>query len=294
MSTVATFLVLMVPATFFIGLYDVLAKRLLQKSVPETVLLAVVLTGTGILLSLVTFLLGGIPEILPAFWPAFLGTVILNVLLQQAWFRAFKLEDASLVAPLRLITPPLVLVTGFFLLDEVVTIGGILGVLTTILGLGMLLQSQAIFEKIAFRTFIVRPGVLLGLGGSLLAAISFPLDKQAVVNSSALFFSASAFLAIGAISIVWALVNTGRGSTLHLRAHARDIGVLILVASTGTWLASASLHYAFAAYAASTKRLAALWAIVLSGAFLKERNILWKLLATLTMIGGVVTTVVSG
>lgn len=296
MQQVLPFLLLMVPSTFFLGLYDVLIRKILRQGVNEGILLGTVLVCSGITLGIISALVG-LPEIKPGFWIAFVLTAALNTFSQLVWYKAFKREDASLISPLRLLTPPLVLLSGFFVLNETPTFWGAVGVLITVVGLWFLLQSEAVFKQISFGMVIRKPGVLFGLAGAVGFAISFPFDKAAILNSSALFFSAFAYLVIGLanLAIVFVMNDTGPANLIKgLMPVKKELPFFILFHTLGGFLAFQALNYALAAYAASVKRLWSLWAVILSGKILEEQNIFKKTIASLLMLGGIALTVFLG
>ena len=101
------------------------------------------------------------------------------------YYKAFSKEDASIVSPIRLLTPPIVLITGFFVLGEKASFWGIIGVLTTIVGLWFLISPEG--KKISLANVFERKGILLGILGAVLYGIAFPFDKKAIITSSALF-----------------------------------------------------------------------------------------------------------
>src|SRR3989344_5783245 len=106
-----TFLILMFFGTFAIGFSDVLRRKYLLTGIPENVFLTLSLLGTASILCVVIFITG-IPDIEKGFLTAFVSTVFLNLISQYLIIKAFKLSEVSLIAPLRLIIPPLVIASG--------------------------------------------------------------------------------------------------------------------------------------------------------------------------------------
>lgn len=296
MSTTLVFLVLMIPGTFFLGLNDVLVRKVLSGGkVNSRLLAAYSFFSVGILLSLF-LLFTGLPELKTGFWTAIIITAFLNIFAQWAWYTAFKKEEASLISPLRLITPPLVIITGFLTLNEKTTIPGALGILLTVFGLWILLQSEAAFKETRLRDVIKRPGVLLGIWGAVSFAISFPFDKKAVVASSGLLTAVIAFLAVGLGNafIVYLRKFKEEKPSLDFKNNWRILALVPVVHSIAAFLTFQALNYSLAAYAASLKRLWSFWAVLLSGQFLREKNIGRKLLATAIMLFGIAVTVFLG
>lgn len=286
----------MLPATFLLGAHDIATKKLLAGTVKEQFLLGVVWSAVG-LLSVVALFFSGVPEIKSTFWGAFIGTALLNILGQLSWYRAFKHEPVSVIAPLRLLIPILVIGTGFVFLREAPSWFGVLGIVVTIVGLWLLLGIRAGELKNSLAKTITSPGIRWGFVGALSFAVSFPLDKAATVASSAPFFVSFLALTVGVISI--GLARFVGGVTLLeqwkvLSARRTLLLADVLFFFAGQLLSVHSLNFAFAAYASSVKRLQSLWSVLFSGAFLKEGETGKKLLATAVMLAGVAITVFFG
>lgn len=295
MSSTVLFLILMIPGTFFLGLNDVLVRKVLRRGrVSEQLFAGYDILSTGILLSLI-LAFTGLPAIKPGFWTAAAITVTLNIFAQWAWYAAFKREEASLISPFRLLTPPLVIITGYLTLREQPNLAGALGILVTLAGLFLLLESEASFNKMKFSGLIKRSGVLLAIWGAVSFAISFPFDKRAVVASSGLLTAAVSFLAVGLANLVIVYFrNFGRKPVLDFKTNWRVLAVIPFIHSAAAFLTFQALNYSLAAYASSLKRLWSFWAVLLSGKLLQEHNIGKKLIATAIMLAGVAVTVLWG
>ncbi len=295
-SDLAIFLVLMIPATAFLGAYDVLGKRLMLKGeLPVPLVVGVSFTLSGLMLS--PFLLWtGIPAIESGFVPAAIAIVLINAVSNFAWYQALKREDASLLAPTRLLTPPLVLVTAYFFLGEVPGFAGALGVMTTILGLYLLISSEAKTAGGDFLKVLRRPGVLIAFLCAVSGAITFSLDKRAVTASSAMFFTVVFFLGVGSCNLIASLAGGSLRSD-NLNALRRNSGRILLfsfVHAAGALLSFAALSFTLAAYAASTKRLWSLFSVLFAGQILQEKNIGAKLFAVLVMLVGIAIPLIWG
>lgn len=294
MTSIFLFLSYMLPATLLLGLHDVLTRRTLKTGVHEQFLLGVTLLSSG-LCQLIAACALGFSEFREGFWFAFTVSLILNIFGQLFWYRAFQREEASTVAPLRLLTPPLVLVSGFFVLGEAPTLWGALGVLVTIFGFWWFFYGEARYDRISFFSMLKKSGVRWGILGALFFAASFPFDKRAVVASSALTFGGVIFLSIGLVSLMlWWVTSASHDFKSEWNRIARMLPVFVATHAVGVVLSLEALRYAFAAYAVSVKRLSALWAVVLSGVLLKESHIQHKALATSIILGGVAVTILLG
>ena len=289
-------LAFMVPGTLFLGAYQVLVRKTLRSPFPEGLLLGIVFFLSGVFLLGASYLIG-FPEIEKGFWSAFIITVFLNIISQFIWIKAFKLEEASLISPLLLISPILVFLTGFAVLGEVPSLFGVFGVCITVVGLWFLLEAELTYQKMSLGALIRKPGILYGLSGIALFALAFPFDKKAVVFSSAILYSGFAIFLIGLFHLLWgSLVYRHSLATLTTLAWSlkRNIFFLLICNAVGIVLANHALNYSLVAYASSVKRLSPLWAVLFAGVFLHETNIQKKLIATLLMIVGVALTALAG
>ncbi|MDO8619786.1 MAG: DMT family transporter [bacterium] len=296
MSPLVLFLLTMIPGTILLGFYDVHTKKLLQKGIGEQTLVGVGFSGAG-LIFLVALFFFGIPDTAPGFWSTFFFASILTVLGQFAWYRAFNYGTVSFIAPLRVLTPLIIIFTGSLFLGEVPSQNGLVGIALTVSGLLLLLGAQGGSFFASLKESLQSSGFLWGMLAVLAFSISFPLDKKAILASSTLFYSTCLYGVTGITSLLIAFLlnrEKTREGLSTLWQNRRVVLVWILFLVTGGFLVNHALNFTLAVYAASVKRLQALWSVLLSGAFLKEGHTLRKSLATLIMLIGVIMTIVFG
>lgn len=294
MENIELFLLFMIPGTFFAGLLDVIIRYALREGkINERLLLAFnfILSGLLIFIPFVFFL--DFPEIRQGFWLALLMTSALGLFGHWVYYKAFSQEDASIISPTRLLTPPFVLITGFFILGEKASLWGVVGVLTTIAGLWLLVNPKS--KKLGLAEIFKHKGIILGIVGALLFAFALPFDKKGVVTSSALFFSAVYLVLVGVTSLIIYVIQK-KDFSVHrkFKANWQIIFLMVAVNIAGFFLTAQALNYTLIAYAASVKRLWSFWAVILSGSLLAEKNIGKKLLATSVMLAGIVVTSLFG
>lgn len=291
------FLWLMISGTVVLGVFDVVQKKYLLRGINEQVLLTGTWLAGGIFLFAAS-LVFGIPEIRAGFWSAVFITVALNVVSQNVFIRAFKASDVSLVAPLRLLTPVFVLATGFIFLGEVPTFLGSSGIFLTILGLWLLLLADTAGVNAFFtRKLFHQKGVMLGIVGAILFAVSLPFDKKALLASSGLFAAAIVVLSVGVVTLILNIaLNPSFRSAFAFDAlkWKKELAAVALLNAAGGFLTLQALQYSLVAYGASLKRLWSFWAVVFAGQFLKEAHWKRRMLATLIMLLGIGITAVWG
>lgn len=285
MTPTLLFWLLMIPGTFLLALLDIFNKRLLQKGFDVVLLQAYSWFFAGVLFLPALFIIESSPLYLiprTGFWPAFFTTALLNVVGQLSFLYAFKKADASLISPVRLLTMPLVILTGFFVLGETPSFWGTVGILTSLAGIWLLAKP----EKQSGTSFW-QSGVWWAIFGAIIFAVSSAFDKKAVVASSTLFFSVLVLLFVGMACFLIALYrDRSWGALVPSFEYRKNLIVVILLTAAGFFLVTHALNYALVAYAISVKRLWSLWTVLLAGAFLKE-NIKQRLVATLIMLVGV-------
>ena len=288
MNELYLFFALMLSGTFFLGYNDFQKKKYLNRGINRQILLCGIFLGGSLFLFIPIFFTG-VPILAPIFWWAITGTVLLNVLSQNLFIRAYSLSEASLVSPLLLVTPIIVIGTGFLFLHEMPSFLGSLGIIVTVIGLWFLIAPD--FHRFTH----LEPGLIYGLFAAVLFAVSFPLDKLAVVSSSALFTGAITFFSIAFITFVLNIFHNKKFPLLFIssvRENSISFVVMSFVFGCGIFLTNQALNYSLAAYASSLKRLQVFWTILLSGSLLGEKNIGRKLLATAIMFSGVFLSVI--
>ena len=289
-----TFLILMFFGTFAIGFSDVLRRKYLLTGIPENVFLTLSLLGTASILCVVIFITG-IPDIEKGFLTAFVSTVFLNLISQYLIIKAFKLSEVSLIAPLRLIIPPLVIASGFLVLKEVPSLLGVVGIALTVIGFWIffLIEYNTSTGEIMRRIFLDK-GARYGLCSSILFAASFPFDKKIVVTSSALFSVAATLSALGLIFLLlFTLFDRSfiKNCVRTLKTFPMPILYISAWSAFGATLTFQALNYSLAAYASSLKRLQVLWTIILAGRFLKEKNAKRRFFASIIILSGIMLSV---
>lgn len=275
------------------GVNDVLRRKYLKDGLDDQALLVIALFFTGVLL-LPILILVGLPEIKDGFWSAVAITVFLNLISQNLFIRAFKLSEASLIAPLRLITPPLVILTGFLFLNEKPSLTGVVGIFITMIGLWFLLGGGKYSEYHGRLLWIKDKGVIYGLIGSVLFAISFPFDKIAVVQSSALFATFLIFTFLGILTFLFNIIRERKFASVVIKSftqHFKANLLISIISSIGIVLTNQALNYSLAAYASSLKRLQVLWTVIIAGKFLEEKEVGRRVMATVLMFLGILLSV---
>ena len=288
MNNLNIFLLLMIPGTVLLGVNDIQWKHHLNLELDEQVVLFLPMLIAGLGLFIVSLIVG-FPEIKSGFWAAFATTGILNVLAQSALIYAFKHGEASEIAPLRLLTPPLVVITGYLFLGEKISNAGLAGIIIAMIGLGLLLNFRFTTSGSSLKS------VLFGIFAAVVFSVSFVFDKKSVLLSSATFFSGLIYVFVSVGILIGSLFykrNFYNKIIFAIRTKAAGLIYIAITSGLGYYLTVAALKFSEAAYASSLKRLQAFWTILLSGRFLKEKGLVRKFFAAAIMLAGIVISLV--
>ncbi len=134
----------------------------------------------------------------PLFLPAILITTILNVVATMLIFRALTISDISLAIPMLSFTPLFLIATAFFLLGELPSVEGTLGIIIIVAG-SYILNTAAEHTRLSdpFRTMYTDKGVRIMLYVAFLYSIAINFDKMVVLESDVFYGPAIVFLLLG-------------------------------------------------------------------------------------------------
>lgn len=234
------------------------------------------------------------PPLDATFWWTFAVAIPLDLAAYFLYLHAIKLSPLSLTAPFLAFTPFFMVLTGWMILGERITVWGGLGMALIVGGSYLLNFSRAGAGLLhPWRALFRERGSRLMLGVALLFAFAAVVGKKAIIHSSPLFFGYAFSLAFGVIVLCilaltgrlrWQPVATQRGRGLWL-------ALLLFVQVSFHCLAISQVT---AAYMIAAKRSSILVSVFLSWLILKEGNMLARGFATLLMFGGILLITLLG
>ncbi len=213
----------------------------------------------------------------------------LNAIALFFYIRAFKYADASLVAPLMLLTPLFLLVTSPLILGEKIPPLGIVGILFAVIGSYRLGQADSGTAMLtAFKRLAKDHGVQCMLVTVSIWSITSNLDKIGVYASTPLIWGASISLVITVFGIAFLIVGpkpSVRGGRNLLLASVPGLGL-----AAQAVLQNMSLTMLMVPYVITIKRTSAILTILISGRLLKE-DISQRLKGAILMLLGTILMV---
>lgn len=208
----------------------------------------------------------------------------LNVVAYAFYIRGFRLSDASLVAPLVLLTPVLMLVTSPIMTGEQAPPVGIFGVLLTVLGVGLLDANQETGRRFNFAVFAKDAGARSMIATAVIWSVTANIDKLGVKASTPLIWITGVTIVIAAFAVLYWLAGKRAAPSLYSLRYAIGAGSAMAFGNTVQMWA---LTVLFTPYVIAIKRLSALFTVLASGHVLKEETG-GRLLGAAVMLAGAV------
>jgi drug/metabolite transporter (DMT)-like permease len=220
----------------------------------------------------------------PGFWSLLGWSGALNVIAYFFYIRGFRLSDASLVAPLVLLTPVLMLVTSPIMTGETAPPLGMFGVVLTVLGVGLLDANQANGKRLNFAVFAREPGARYMIATATIWSVTANIDKLGVKASTPLVWIAAVTIVIALCALAYWTAGRRVPPRLSGLRYALLAGSAMAFGNTVQMWA---LTVLFTPYVIAIKRLSALFTVLASGRLLKEETG-GRLLGAAVMLAGAV------
>jgi drug/metabolite transporter (DMT)-like permease len=227
----------------------------------------------------------------PGFWRLLAWSGALNVVAYALYIRAFRLSDASLVAPLVLLTPVLMLVTSPIMVDERVPPMGAFGVLFTVVGVGLLDANQANGRRFNFKVFARDKGARAMIATAVIWSVTSNLDKLGVKASTPLIWIAAVTIIIAVCAILYWMAGRRPAPRVNALRYAIGAGS---ANALGNAVQMWALTILFTPYVIAIKRFSALFTVLASGVVLKENSGGRFLGAAVMLLGAVMIALARG
>lgn len=245
-------------------------------------------------LMLVTLAFVTFPPLDTVFYISFVVSLPLNAVPFILYMAAIRQSPLSLTLPYLAFTPVFMIPTGFFLLDEMPHMWGIVGILTVCAGsyvLNIDMRRWSLLEplKAVFR----ERGSWIMLIVSFIFSFSAVVGKIAILHSSVMFFQMS-FFATLCVVLVMVFGLAGKIRFAALFAHPVKGLVAGVLLYFHILFHGIAIVMTKAAYMISIKRMSILVGVIYGGYFFSEDNIVIRFLGALMMVGGAVVILVVG
>lgn len=202
------------------------------------------------------------------------------------YMKAIKASDISLMSPLAAISPALVLVSSPFIVQEFPSVLGLIGVMTTTVGLYVLKLNKINRDWSApLRSLFKEEGAKYMFGMLIIYAISAPVGKLGVEASSPVMYSTA--LHIGQIIFLTPLmiIKSGNWRT-ELKNNSKALSGIGLLSGIASIIQMTAYTYTLVVYVIAIKRSGILISTLVGGKIFKEEHLRQRLLgAAIILIG---------
>ena len=223
------------------------------------------------------------------FWFLIIGLSLpLELLVSFFYVKAFQISPQSLVGPLFSFSVVFLVPLGFFLLGELPTMFGIIGVLLIFIG-SFYLGSEDLYSSHMnkIKNIFKEKGSYLMIAAALFAASAVSIAKFSFQYATPLLFAFYITLMLFLIYTPIALKNI----TTLKSTQWRDLFFMSITYGIGIVLHYIGLSLLLATYFISIKRLSIVLDVLYGRAIHKEEHFRKRLVGVLIMVGGVVLIV---
>jgi drug/metabolite transporter (DMT)-like permease len=246
---------------------------------------------TGLLISPL-LLQQPLPELPPAFWVWLAALVPLEILAMLLYMRAIRDHPLVLTLPYLAFTPVFVVITGYLLLGESVSLRGFTGILLVVAGAWLMNREQVRRPGwyswwAPLRSIFTNPGSGMMLGVAGLYSLTSVMGKGAVQYMPPAQFGPFYWLVLGLITpLLFAATSPGCISALWRRPLAN----LAVAACTGVMAVAhfLAIQEVEVAYMIAVKRTSLLFGILYGALLFGESGLGLHLFAGAMMLAGVV------
>ena len=268
----------------------IINKRLLADTDVSVVAWAGQAFGLPLLaLNLVLFF-GPLPRVDSWFFIGILSSAILNALAHLAATQALKEGEASLVAPLFVLSPAFTLLVSSVMLREIPAPVPLVGVGLVIVG-AYLLALPSWREALApLRAVVHQRALWPALGASLLWGLTPVFEKTAIQHTFPENPTAAAFGALLALALMLFPIMRWRAHhpVAQIRARMRGFVALGVIGGTAPLLGYAAFSLGLVGYVSALFKMSSVFALLWAYLFLREKDVPRRLPgAAIMMIGAI-------
>jgi len=251
------------------------------------------------------------PETDPVFWQTVGLLVPFEILALLLYMQALRVSPLSLSIPFLAFTPVFIVLTGWLILDEKVTLAGLMGILCTVTGAYVLhikASRKGFLEPL--RAIARERGSRLMLAVAGIYSLTSVLGKKAIQHSSPVFFACFYFVLLGMLTplSIWALYRITNGFSANNK-QSRPLWPFQKKAGPNPWgawwavgLAQTimvlshmwAIHLITAAYMIAVKRTSLIFSVIYGKLIFKEKEIPQRLAGASLMMLGVGLIILAG
>lgn len=271
----------------------ILKSKLSREIEPLPLIFILIIGGLPFTFVLLQFV-GGIPSVTTNFYLFVACSAVLDAIAFVASFKAIKLTDISIIAPIGSFGPVFTTILAIFALGEVPTPIKSFGILFVLAGSYLLNISEIRGGVLApFKKLMKDKGVLYFFIATFLWSITPIFQKKAILETHPQVPLFASFMGAFFVGLILAPFAFGEAIKYirKLPKLAKWFGLLWVGGAFSQYAAFAAFALTNLAYATPVLRLSGVFTIVLGGTVLKEKNMKERLIGAGVMLAGVLLIV---
>ena len=246
------------------------------------------------LLFLIVIYFYQIPQFDKVFLYAIGASILLDVLAAIFAYRAIKISDISLVAPISAFNPVFTAIISLIILREALDLRGWIGILLICGGAYLLYLSKAQKDLTSpIKSLLANKGIQLSLMAYFIWALTPIFQKTAILHTNPVtppFVSLFGMLGTNAIFGLLA-IRSSQGNFGVVKKLSPLFIIVGLLGAIGQAAAFTAFSLTNLGFATAVFKLSMIFTVILGWLFFKEENIKDRLLGSLVMLAGVVLLV---
>lgn len=226
------------------------------------------------------------PKLDSGFWIVLSLTLPIEVLAQILYVKAIRISPLSIVAPFLSLTSVFLVFTSYFMLGELPTFMGFLGISFVVIGAYILNLNDiknGLMEP--FKSIFREKGCVYMMIVAFLFSITSNLGKILVQKSSPLFFS-SIYVPLLAVSFGVMALFTSKGGISQLNFNFKGFFFIGLFYGLSVVFHTLAILLAIVPYMISVKRTSSVFSVFYGYFLFKEKNIMERAIGSIIMLMG--------
>ncbi|PMP67478.1 MAG: EamA family transporter [Thermodesulfobacterium geofontis] len=216
--------------------------------------------------------------------------LILEIIATILYMKGIKLSPLSLTIPFLSFTPVFIILTGYLLLGEKISIEGFLGIVLVVIGSYCInLPSIKMGILAPIKSIKKERGSFLLLQVAFIYSITSVLGKKGIILSNPLWFASFYFSILGIASTFVIKILYRIKLWDFIKNHYNSILLVGLIQALMCYFHMIALSQIETAYMIALKRTSILFAVILGYFIFKETHILVRLFAVVLMLAGIFT-----
>lgn len=232
-----------------------------------------------------------IPQVDKTFFLAISASLTLDVFAAIFAYRAIKISEISLIAPIAAFNPVFTAIVSSITLGEIIGIKSVAGISLICIGAYLLQISKRERGWLApFKSLLTNKGVQLSLVAYFLWAITPVFQKTAILHTTPQVPPFVSLAGIVGMAVIFAPI-AAKFSTkpvFFVKRYLKLFVILGILGSVGSAAAFIAFSQAQLGLVTAVFKLSIIFTVILGWIFFKERNIKDRLLGSSVMLTGVV------